>query len=187
MRKTSWESGKATRLRYRSDPSEGEREGRWMEVSSIAMWVYWKFRKAPQVSPTNRPVLVCLLCLATGWEKPRKNGFSLHGMINGFQRSSWGHCSITFLVFGDLIVHSHGVKSDKTDSGDPLASMISILLYLANLTLSTLLSLCSSHLVSILFPSPTFKSLLKCHLPCQRHLPWLPYIKLPPVCFSNPH
>lgn len=96
-----------------------------------------------------------------------KNGFSLHGMINGFQCSSWGHCSIMFLVFGDLTVHSHGVKPDKTDYGDLLASMISILLYLANLILSTLLSLCSSHLVSILLPPPTFKSLLECHLLCQ--------------------
>lgn len=77
-------------------------------------------------------------------------------MINGFQRSSWGHCSIMFLVFGDPIVHSHGVKPDKTDYGDLLASMISILLYLANLILSTLLSLCSSHLVSILsHPQPS--------------------------------
>ena len=46
------------------------------------------------------------------------------------------------------------VKPGKSGFGDPLANMISILSYLSNLILPTLLSLHSRHLASFLFPPP---------------------------------
>lgn len=141
----------------------------------------------------------CLSTLATlsHWlGEASGSNFSTYGMIVGFQSSSWGCWSIMLPIFWRsewyILMVVKLAKADVSETKEwklylenhwPACSPSS---HTSPTSLCpTLLSL-HSNMTSMLLLLPHFQSLLKCHLPCWWHLPWLSYVKLPRVHFPTP-